>query len=167
MDKRYLLIIIIIFICVINLYMISDFSDIVGSASVDIGNYTISLPEGFSLYENNIDHILIINPNSHMRVKVYSVIRPDDTYLNKFEEINSSEQYTLLSNGTINSNGNIIHCVSFQNIKDSNNVSVFYYTKENNNFQVYMSGFNYDLQKNETIEIVEKIVETTRINYKR
>lgn len=167
MDKRYLLIIIIISICAINLYLISDFSDVVGSASVDIGNYTVSLPKGFSLYENNGDNILISNPTSHVRIKIYSIVSPKDTYLNKTQEINSTNQYTLLSNGTINSNGNIISCIFFLNNKDSNNCSVFYYTQDNHNFQIYMSGFNYNLQKNETIEIARNIVETTRINYKK
>ena len=52
MDKRYLLMIVIICVCLANLYIIADFSDVVGSASVDTGNYTFSLPKGFSLYED-------------------------------------------------------------------------------------------------------------------
>lgn len=167
MDKRYLVIIIIIFICAINLYAITNFSDVVGSASVDIGNYTISLPEGFSLYEEGNDQILISNPNSHMRIRIYSTLAPDDTYSNQTQEINSSSKYTLLSNGTVNINGNNIQCFFFQIVEGHDNCSVFYYTKNNHNFKIFMSGFNYDLQKNESVKLAESIADTTRINYKK
>ena len=167
MDKRYLLIIIIIFVCAINLYMIADFSDVVGSASVDIGNYTVSLPEGFSLYENSNNQVLISNPNTHMHIKIYTIVSPSDTYLNQTQEFNSSSKYVLLSNGTVNINGNNIQCFFFQIVEDHNNCSVFYYTKNNHNFKIFMSGFNYDLQRNESVELAESIVDTTRINYKK
>lgn len=167
MDRRYLVIIIIIFICAINLYMISNFSDVVGSASVDIANYTVSLPEGFSLYENNNDNILISNPNKHMRVNIYGNINPKDKYINQTQEIKSNSKYILLSNGTDNINGNTIQCIFFRNIGDNNNCSMFYYTKFNHEFKIYMRGFNYDLQKDDSLKIAEQIVDTTRINYKK
>ena len=167
MDKRYLLIIIIIFVCAINLYMIADFSDVVGSASVDIGNYTVSLPEGFSLYENSNNQVLISNPNTHMHIKIYTIVSPSDTYLNQTQEFNSSSKYVLLSNGTVNINGNNIECIFFRNTEDHDNCSVFYYSKFDHVFKLYMRGFNYDLQKNESVKIAEQLVDTTKINYKK
>ena len=88
MDKRYFLIIIIILICSVNLYMISNVSNVVGSASVDIGNYTVTLPKEFSLYEDDGNRILISNPNNNMNVWIFSNLGDGDNYSNKYKEVN-------------------------------------------------------------------------------
>ena len=68
MDKRYLLIILIIGICAVNLYLISNTSDVVGSAYVDVGNYTFSLPNGFVLDSDKGNQVSIINSDTNMHI---------------------------------------------------------------------------------------------------
>lgn len=166
MDKRYFLIIIIIGVCCINLYMISNVSDVVGSASADAGKYTFTLPNGFSLYEHPRSEAQIFNPDSNITIRIFTTLGKHDNFSTKYEEIDNDNNFKILSNGTINDNGIIIQSLFYQEIENSNNRSTFYFTKDNNNFRILAVGFNYDSQKNETIDIVTQIIDSIRINYK-
>lgn len=163
MNKRYFLIILIICVCCINLYVVSNVSDVVGTASVDVGEYTFSLPKGFSLYDSDSNKVLISNPDTNMEIRFYSSVYSDDNFSSKYDEINSSD-FKILSSGTIDNNGIIIQSIYYQNEK--NNRSTFYFNKDNHDFEILIVGFNYDLQKNQTIDIVCGIVDSIRANYK-
>ena len=79
MDKRYGLILIIFIVCIVNLFIVSDVSDVVGSASAECGDFIFSLPEGFTLYDSNPKHVLIRNSDG-IEINVYSSIDSSDTY---------------------------------------------------------------------------------------
>lgn len=164
MDKRYFLIIIIIFVGCINLYMITEVSDVVGSASVNVGKYTFTLPNGFSLYDTNTNDIMISNPNSNMKVYVYSSLDKKDTYENKSAAI--AGNYKVLSNGTIKYDDMEIHSIYYQNRDSSRKHATFFFTKYNNTFRILINDFDYGTQKNETIDIATGIADSMRINYK-
>ena len=164
MDKRYFLIIAIIVICCFNLYMIANFSDIVGDASIDVGNYTFSLPQDFTLYENGNNGAIISNSKS-MSITINSKIKDDETYLNKCQSISKGHNM-IFSNGTINSSGIVIYSIFYQDLDNNQNYSYFFFNKYDNNFKMLISNFNYDSQKDEIIDIVTNITDTMRWNYK-
>lgn len=165
MDKRYFFIIIIICVCCINLYMIANVSDVVGSASIHVGDYTFSLPDGFSLYDDEHSQIHIYNPDSDMDIIVYSQLGKNDTFLNKYNEINSSGKYNILSNGTLKDDDINIESLFYQRINDTNNRSTFYFTKFDHNFRILLTNFDYNTEKNEIMDIVTHIVDSLRINH--
>ena len=49
MDKRYFLMIIIIVLSMMNLYVVMNNSDVVGTASVSFGDYIFTSPNNFDL----------------------------------------------------------------------------------------------------------------------
>ena len=63
MDKRYLLIIVIILICSVNLFLISISSDIIGGASVNFKDYTFSIPKNFDLLSSDDQYVKLNNPD--------------------------------------------------------------------------------------------------------
>ncbi len=166
MDKRYFLIIIIICICVVNLYIIANVSDIVGSASVDVGDYTISLPKGFSLYDDDSTQVLLSNPDSKIDIQFFSKVGDKDTFEKKVGEINNNSEFRILSNGTIDNNGVLVDSLFYQRTDNSKNFSIFYFTKDNHNFRIIVKGFDYDSQKDEIIDLVSDIITSIRVNYK-
>lgn len=166
MDKRYFIIIIIIFVCCINLYLVSNVSDVIGSAYVDTGNYTLTIPNGFSLQEDKSNQVMIYNPNSNMYITIISSLVKNDNFLNKYEEINNDTDYKILSNGTINFNGIEIDSMFYQNVKNLDNRSTFYFTRYDNNFRILITGFDYNTQKDEVINLTCAMIESIRFNYK-
>ena len=165
MDKRYFLIIIVIVVCCFNLYMIANYSDIVGDASIDAGNYTFSLPQDFTLYEQGKNGVLISNSES-MNMIIDSVVSDDDNYINRTQDILRGHN-KIYSNGTIDVNGIVINSIFYQNLDNNQNHSNFYFNKDGNEFKIRVSNFNYDSQKDEVIDIVTYIVTTLRVNYKK
>ena len=165
MDKRYFVIIALVTICCVNLYIIADASDIVGSASINIKNYTFSVPEGFTLYDNAQNYVFISNPDNKMNVYVYTSWGKNELYLNK-NLLQNNSKFQILSNGTISGNGIVIDSVYYQNLNNHRNFSTFFFSEYNHDFVIWIADFNYDNQKNETISIVSEIANSFRINYK-
>lgn len=166
MDKRYFLIILIIVICCINLYLVANVSDVVGSAYVDVGNYTLTMPEGFALSEDKSNQAIIYNSNSNTQITILSSLGQNDTFTHKYNEINGSQNFKILSNGTINNKDIIINSMFYQNVKTLENRSTFYFNIDNHDFRILISGFNYDSEKNKTIDLASKMIDSIRFNYK-
>lgn len=162
MDKRYFLIIGIIVICCANLYIISTFSDVVGDAYFDVGNYTFTLPEGFSIENTENNHVIIVNQNNKMKIDIYSYLSKTDNYENALKFVTTNNNCILLSNGTIYHNN--ISIDSLYYVQNDRNSSVFFFNKENNTFKIVISNFNQDTQHNDTINILTQLVGSARLN---
>ena len=166
MDKRYGLILIIFIVCIVNLFIVSDVSDVVGSASAECGDFIFSLPEGFTLYDSNPKHVLIRNSDG-IEINVYSSIDSSDTYDAKIKEI-ERKGYTIISNGTIDVGGIGVKSVFYNKTDDNHqNRSTFFFIKDNNRFRILITDFNMDNDKNKTIGYVSSIIESLKVNYKK
>lgn len=163
MDKRYFLIILIICICGVNLYMISNVSDVVGSAYVDVGHYTFSLPEGLTLSSDEGNQVTLLSSDSKTKIYVMSSLKKNDVLSNKIEEV-KKDGYQLDSNGTINYEDINIDSAFYH--KGSENKSTCYFTKDNTKFRILIIGFDYDSQKEEMINISSQIAGSMRLNHK-
>ena len=166
MDKRYLFIIVIIIVCCVNLYFISSNSDIVGSASVDCNDYTISMPSGFAFYESSNQRTLIHNEYNGMNLNIYTNLDKNDTFENKYKEINSSKEFKVLSEGEVSVDGINIHTLYYQRNDDHQNRSTFYFEKLDHPFRILITDFNYQNDKNLTMQYIFDIVSSLRVNYK-
>lgn len=166
MDKRYLLIIVIIIFCSLSLYFISLSSDIVGSASIDCGDYTVSIPEGFTLYSSTNERVLIHNGENGIDINLYGNLGKSGTYENKLEGIENSTEYKVLSKGNLTVDGIDIESFYYQRNNDGQNRSTFYFEKLDHRFRILITDFDYDNEKDLTIQYVSDIVSSLRLNYK-
>ena len=164
MDKRYLLILIIIIVCCINLSIIVNNSDTIGSASAIAGKYVFSIPDGFSLYENNGNSATIKN-NEDVSIYYESNLSDSDTYDSRLNFIENKTDYKLLSKGTVNLENISIDTIYYQ-INDTYKVA-FYFEKDNTSFKIIMSNFNYDTDRNLTLDYATYIIQSTRFDYKK
>lgn len=165
MDKRYFLIIMIIIVCCFSLYNIAIHSDVIGSATVQCGKYTCSLPNGFSLYDSESNQIDCRNDNGTY-IHIYTDLAEGSNYTNKYNELNQSNEYHILSNGSINYNNITIHSIFYSQENDGNR-STFYFSKDNASFRIIIVGYDYDTQQNETINIACNIADSMKLNYKQ
>ena len=166
MDKRYVLIIIIVVGCCINLFIISNSSDMIGSASVECGNYIFTMPSGFTLYDSGVNHVLIHDSKTGANVDVYSHLDSSDTYENKLSQI-TNDSYTIVSNGTINVEGIVVKSVYYTKNDTQDNRSTFFFEKDGNRFRVLMAGFNLENDRNVTIDYISEIAQSIKYNYKK
>ena len=102
-----------------------------------------------------------------MYIYIYTALSNNANYTNKINEIEKSNETDLISNGTINNNGMIIHSIYYVEKKDGTNRSTFYFTKDDNNFRLIITGFNYDTERNKTVKIASDIADSIKFNYKR
>ena len=170
MDNRFILIFFIIIACVFNLFLVAEYSDVIGTASVDVSKYTFSLPKDFILLETTDQNsILITNTKSGLDI-AFSVISNDYSSNFKLNELQNDSRYSVISNGTINRDDVSIESIYYKHINSNNNKSdaaIFYFNKYDASFKVRMENFNYDLQRNETIDSLSYVVDSLRVNYKR
>ena len=163
MDKRYLLILIIIIVCCINLSIIVNNSDTVGSASAIAGKYVFSIPEGFTLNDNNGNSATIKN-NENVTIYYESDLSDSDTYNSLLNHIENKSNNKILSKGTFNLE-NISIDTAYYQTNDTYKVA-FYFEKDNTPFKIIMSNFNYDTDRNLTLDYATYIIQSTRFDYK-
>lgn len=166
MDKRYLFIFIIVFICCINLYFIAINSDDVGSASVASGDYICTIPQGFSLYESNNNYVHLFDADSKIVIDVYTHISKNNTYDKKLVELNNNSNVRVLSNGTINVEDMTIYSIFYRQVDNNQNRSTFYFKKDNNNFRILITDFDYEKDYNKILDYVDIISTSTRRDYR-
>lgn len=168
MDKRYFLIIFIIVIGCINLFVISNHSDIIGTASADFNEVTFSLPPNYELINTNPKYIQFHNPSLGYMALSYFNGSAENAYNTRINQINSSSDKTLLSYGVVNVGNIPIYSVFFESTGNNgvNNQSSFYFNKLGFCFRIDMGSFNYT-NRNATIDTVIYIVQSMRPNLKR
>ena len=168
MDKRYLLIIVIILFSCINLYFISQTSDVVGSASVDVRNFTFSLPEGMNVLNTYGDHVELNSKTKGFYATIHVLKGNSYNFTQIIGSIQNKSENTILSNGTLDVNGVRVATVYYQSKSNGfvNNRSLSYFIKDNTKFNIALSTFDYDNDRNMTIEFITYVVDTLRINHK-
>lgn len=167
MDKRYLLILIIVIMCFISLFVISNNSDNIGSASVACGKYCLQIPNGFSLYDSGRDNVHIYNGDSGININVYSNLRKNDTFKNRFDLLSNTSDFHILSNGSIDVNGIKVDSVYYEDTVTNQNKSHHYFSKENNSFRIFVYDFNYNQDLNKTLDYVSIIAQSIKVDYKK
>ncbi len=168
MDKRYFLMIFIIIVCCSNLYFVSEYSNVVGSASANFKEITFSLPPHFDIVSSNNKYVQLFNQDFGYINVAYSDLNSSATYKNRLDLLENSSNDKILSCGTINYNNINVDSVYFEN-NDSdgtiNNQSAFYFTKDNLLFRIEMITFDSN-NRNSTIDNLKFIIDSIRYNYK-
>lgn len=166
MDKRYFIIILIIVVCLVNLYVIADFSDVVGSSYTDVGKYTFSLPPGFDLGGSQDKSIAVIhNPKTNMDIAVYSLDKDDYNYSLGLNQLKNNTAVKIVSNGTLNVDNISVDAVYYEDLSTNTSKSIFYFHKDNHPFRINIVNFDMN-NKNETINNLVLIIQSIRLNYK-
>ena len=167
MDKRYLLIIVIILICSVNLFLISISSDIIGGASVNFKDYTFSIPKNFDLLSSDDQYVKLNNPDIGWIHITYDDIRENNDYKHRINYIENRSDMTILRNGTLNVGNTTVYSVFFQR-QDSNSIindSSFIFDQYGHRFTISVAGYDYS-SYNEIVDTVIFLIESLRHNYK-
>lgn len=169
MDKRYLVIILIVGVCLVNLFFISQSSDVIGSASVNVDKYTFSIPLDFMLMDTYPNYVTLSNDKMGLNVAVY-VLKGEYNISEVLSTLKNNTDYKILSEGSVNTSDIKIDTIYFESHDPSVNIqnhSTFYFKKYDTFFKVEMNNFDYNTEKNFTLETIDYIVDSLRINHKK
>lgn len=170
MDKRYLLIIIILIAGCSALYFITNASYTIGSASATLGQYTFSLPQGFTVDHTENKYVSMVNEDG-----VYIHVNVVDKNKNNYNDTLNylkSKNISIISSGSLNVNDIVVDSIFYNktqyNSTSHSNESVcgafFIFNKSNATFKVEITHFDY-ADKDKIIQYVSYIVQSLDKNY--
>ena len=170
MDKRYLLIIILIIIGCSTLYLITNASYTIGSASATLGQYTFSLPQGFTVDHTENKYVSIFNGDG-VYIHVNVAEKNKDNYNDTLNYL-KSKNIPIISSGSVNIGDIVVDSVFYNktqyNITINSNENVcgafFIFNKSNATFKIEVTHFDYE-NKDKIIEYVSYIVQSLNKNY--
>ena len=164
MDKRWILILIIIIVALGCGYLIVNSSTTVGKAVTVVDRCVFTLPDGYSLENSKTGNITIEHDGTceKINVKEFNKNTTVKKLIARFER-NFNDTYEIIGNNTTKSpNGIEIFTVYYKNSTDNLSSSFFYTTKHS--FNVNTVGYN-DL--NALNKDLYYIADTLRPDYKQ
>lgn len=165
MDKRWVLIIIILIIGLSSLYIIVDNSTTVGSAITTFSKTTITIPDGFSVEDTSNNILELYNKNNNEKIQIYDMGKGNtvkEMHTNFTAILLEEQDFENITNKTFDlDNINITQTI----LKSENEtfvISSFY--QYNHTYIIIMTGYD-DL--NTTTQDLNYILCTLRPDYKQ
>lgn len=168
MDKRWIIIIIILIVGVSSLYVITNDSMRLGKAIDTIENVIITLPTDFKIGEKTQSSVELMNRNTDERIKIDLIKQKNRAHMlmkSKLKEFNSNDTVTNVKNHTQKISNITTYTISYTNVtsKTPENYTMNFINKLNKTFII--TTYNYD---NDTAQLKDLayVIDTIRLDYK-
>lgn len=167
MDKRWILIIIILIAGVSLLYVIANESVEIGKAITTIDNVIITLPDNFKITDQDKTSVEMTNRNSDERISIELIKEK-----NKAKELMNNHLRDLkyenvidIEDSTENISNFTVYSISYQNMSSDTpvNYTVSYLDKLNKTFIITTS--NYE-NTNSQLNDLTQVINTLRLDFK-
>ncbi len=167
MDKRWIVIIIILIVGISSLFLIANQSDKIGKAITTIDNVVITLPTDFRVEHAGDGYTTLTNRNTGEKLHIELIKeknKAQSLMKSKLEEL-KSDNVDNIENYTQNIANITVYTISYQNLSSDSpvNYTVNYLNKLNKTFIITTS--NYDDSTSELSDLTD-IVTTLRLDYK-
>lgn len=168
MDKRWILILIILIAGLSCMYWIVDSSTTVGSAIAPVNRSYITLPDGFSIAETKTASATIIDKSTNEKIFVKDIGKEDSALPNfnsKVDTLMKSADIKIISNASKETNGITYYQADYQNTTGNvTNYTISYVHTNNHTYLIRMQ--NYD-NPSKLEKDLDYIVNTLRPDYKK
>ena len=164
MDKRWILILIIIVVAVVCGYLILDSSTSVGRAVAVVDICAFTLPDGFSLGDSKTGYVVIEHDGTPENIMIKELDKNNtvELQIKRFNK-NFNDTYELIGNNTTKTPKGIeIFTAYYKNSTDNLSSSFFY--ASNHTFIVDTIGYDDYVALNEDVNY---IADTIRPDYKQ
>ena len=167
MDKRWILIIIILIAGVSVLYVIANESVEIGKAITTIDNVIITLPDNFKITDQDKTSVEMTNRNSDESISIELIKEK-----NKAKELMDNhlrdlkyENVINIENSTENISNFTVYSINYQNMSSDTpvNYSLNYLDKLNKTFIITTSNYN---DTNSQLNDLTQVIKTLRIDFK-
>lgn len=164
MDKRWILIFIIMIIGVSCMYLVVENSNTVGSAISDVNKSTITIPHGFSKVDSDSNSISLANKKGDEKIFLKDLGKRDCANKSFNKKLNSLPDDVVHIKNTTNVTNNITEYIIYYQDESNFNNSMSYFYTCNHTFYMNMKGF-------ETVDDLDNemnfIVTTLKPDYKQ
>ena len=161
MDKRWILILIILIVGCACLYYIVDSSTTVGDAITVVNKSVITLPSDFSIGSDDKSSVTLINKNTNETIFIEDLGKSDSAFNHFEEDLNSLD---ILNNSTLNINNITTYKIDMQNLTTKSNTSLVYVYSSNHTFAIKFNGYK---DQNELNQDLNFIVSTISPDFKQ
>lgn len=168
MDKRWILIIIIIIIAAGCGYLVAQSSPNVGNAIAGVNKSIVTLPHGFSVGSSEGAYLELINKHSDEKIYIEDKGSGDNSEIDfekNLKKISETSDKQIIDNfSDITPNGIKVYIAHYINEETSKNESISYYFTFGHTYYMKLSGFEDVNQENEKIKL---IADTTETDFKK
>ena len=169
MDKRWLIIIITLFVGLCCLYVIVDNSTSVGKGIVSVDRVIMTLPPGFTNFQKHGDTVSVENKYGGEKLYFESIERGNhslEAYHDKTNSLKELGTVEITKNVTLQFGDIKAHTIYYHNTERNNNSEYIasYFDKFNNTFGVTVWNFK-DTEQGESF--IKFVIETLYEDYKK
>lgn len=144
MDKRWIYILIILILGCVCLYFIVDSSTTLGHANTYVGKFTVTLPNGYNVYDDGSDYVIIINRNTNEKITVTNLGKAYDTKKLMGEirlELNENENISLIRDTEFKCNNVSEPSIYYEMLPDNTANQCLYITVHKHTFLIEAENF--------------------------
>lgn len=169
MDKRWILIIIVLIIGVSSLYLIADNSTSVGNAIASMDKVIVTLPPGFTNFQTQEKSLNIENKYTHEKLYIKSSAEGDhalEKYNSTLKDWESDENIEITNTSTMKIDNVTAYIIYYKNSTSGDSVDYIraYFYDYDTTFLVTMWNFENNDRGNSNLKFV---VENLYPDYKK
>ena len=168
MDKRWIIIIIILIVGVSSLYFIVNDSMRLGKAIDTIDNVIITLPTDFKIGEKTQTSVELMNRNTDERIKIELIKQKNRANMlmkSKLKELGSDDCVKDVKNHTQKISNITTYTISYQNVTSDTpvNYTMNFINKLNKTFIITTCDYDNDTAQ---LKDLTYVIDTIRLDYK-
>ncbi|WP_406533778.1 hypothetical protein [Methanobrevibacter sp.] len=162
MDKRWILILIILIVGCACLYHIVDSSTTVGDAITVVNKSVITLPSDFSIDSDDKSSVTLINKDTNETIFIKDLGKSDTAFDCFKKDLKSLDG--VVNNSTLNIDNITTYRIDMQNSTTKSNTTLVYVYSSNHTFTI---KFNDYTDQNELNQDLNFIVSTLSPDFKQ
>ncbi|WP_405270115.1 hypothetical protein [Methanobrevibacter sp.] len=158
MDKRWILILIILVVGGYWTFTVAESSTTVGDAITVVNKSVITLPDDFTIADSDKDSVDLIDKKDNRKIHIEDIGKGDLAYETFNREINSLSETSnihLLKNSTLNAGNITIYKSDLENYtNDLKNVSIAYIYSSGHTFAIKFEGYPNENDLNKDLKFM-------------
>lgn len=158
MDKRWILILIILIVGGYWTYTVVDSSTTVGDAITVVNKTVITLPNDFSILDSDKNSVDLIDEKNNEKIHIEDMGKGDtalETFNNEIYSLSESSDIHIIKNSTFNVGNTTVHKSDLQNFtNDMSNVSLICLYSSGHTFSIKFEGYSDENALNEDLNFI-------------
>lgn len=158
MDKRWILILIILIVGGYWTYTVADTSTTVGDAITVVNKSVITIPDDFSIVDSDKNSVDLIDEKNNKKIHIEDIGKGDiafETFNHEINSLSESPDVHLIKNSTLNVGNMSIYKSDLQNLtNDLTNVSLAYIYSSGHTFSIKFEGYSDESELNKDLKFM-------------